>query len=668
MILYFKTPHGDNARWLIWLLMAFRFLSVSIIAFLLTSPFIRKTEETVQKPIIIIGIDNSSSIMMTRDSLFTRNTFPEKINRLGELLSAKYEPVIYSFGERVSGGFSGRYEEKETNISAFLSDISDRYYNRNVGALILATDGIYNSGSDPFYTSGRFLFPVYTIALGDTTLRRDIYIQQIRYNRRVYKGDPFPVEIFFEMDKLQGVSTNLIITQGSKTIVAKEIRATTEKYFQKLSLQLEPEGTGILKFSVNIVPVEGEATPLNNRQDFFVDVLESKEKIAILFDMPHPDINAMRLALEQSERYEVEEFNIKDLSLFTPDKFDLIILNQLPSVRSGQDVMPLVKSGIPLLFILGTQTDINTFNRLNAGLVINASKLSFSEVKPLLNTDFTLFTFPRNAGEFINEWPPLNAPFGLYQCGPMTEKLLLQKISSSTTNIPLVMYIPGPQRKIGIITGENLWRWRLFNFFQQSNFDLFDELIDKTVQYLMVKDDRSLFRISVNPTIRENENVQMQAEVFNASYERITEPEVNITIENSEKKAYPYTFSKSENGYYLNAGFFPPGNYSFNARTKFGSTVYDKKGSFIVIPVNMESLRLIADHKLLHRLAVSHDGRMVPPDKTDSLYNLITAREDIHSVTYFSQSLKELVGNVLVFGLILLLLAVEWFIRKRNSL
>ncbi len=668
MFLYFKTPLRDNPRWLIWLLMVFRFLSVSIIAFLLTSPFIRKTDETVQKPIVIIGIDNSSSIVMTRDSLFSKKSFPAKIKELSELLSTKYEPVIYSFGERVSNGFSGRYDEKETNISAFLSDISDRYYNRNVGAMILATDGLYNGGSDPLYASRRFLFPVYTIAMGDTTLRKDIYIHQIRYNKRVYIGDPFPVEVSFEMDKLQDVATNLIISQGAKNIVTKEIRSTTEKSFQKLSFLLESSGTGIQKFSVNIVPVDGESTPMNNRQDFFIDVVESKEKIAILFDMPHPDINAMRLALEQPERYEVEEFNIKDLSLFTPEKFDLIIFNQLPSVRSGLDLTPLVKSGKPLLFILGAQTDINTFNRLNAGLVINASKLTFSEVIPVQDPAFTLFTFPRNAGELISEWPPLNAPFGLYQCGPMTEKLLLQKIGSSVTDIPLVMYIPGPQRKIGIVAGENIWRWRLFNFYQQSNFELFDEVINKTVQYLTVKDDRSFFRISVNPTIHENENVQMQAEVFNASYERITEPEVNITIENSEMKDFPFTFSKSGNGYFLNAGFFPPGNYTFNATVKVGSTTYNKMSSFIVTPVNIESLRLVADHKLVHQLAVSHDGVTVTPEKTDTLYNLINAREDIHSVNYFSQRLNDLIGNVWVFGLILLLLAVEWLIRKRNGI
>ena len=667
-ILYFRIPRGDYPGWLLILLAVLRFLSVSAIAFLLTSPLIRIVEESVQKPVILIGVDNSASVRMGKDSLFNKDSLPGRIADLCERLKVKYQPELFSFGERISKGFNGTYDEKETDISAFLNEISGRYYNRNVGALILATDGIFNSGTDPYYASRHLTFPVYTIALGDTNLRKDIFIRQIRCNKRVYMGSPFPVQVFFEMDKTLGVPASLVIKQGEKTLAKKEIRATSDQFSGKTDFMLEPSGTGVQKFSVTISPVDGEASILNNRQEFFVEVLESKEKIAILYDLFHPDVNAMHQALEQSERYEVDQFALRNSSLFAPEKYDLIILNQVPSISSGFDLGPLMKSGKSILFILGSQSDINAFNQLNAGLIISAARLSFTEARPALNPDFTLFTLPADFCETINDWPPLLAPFGLYQYGPMTDKLFTQKIASAVTNIPLFLLNPGPQRKIGIIAGENLWRWRLFDYFTHSNFGLFDEVITKTVQYLMVKDDRSFFRVNVNPTIRENENIRMEAQVYNASYERITDPEVTITIENEERKAFPFTFSKSEDGYYLNAGFFPPGTYTYVATANSGKLRYTRKGSFIVTPVNIESLRLIADHGLLLRIAAAHDGKMIRPEEMDNLLKLIREREDIHSVSYTSRHFSDLVGNMWFFLTILVLLAVEWLIRKRNGI
>lgn len=645
-----------------------RFLSVSAIAFLLTSPLIKQNDESVEKPVIIIGVDNSSSLLMTNDSLFYQNAFPAKVIELASRFQPKFVTEVYSFGDRVSKGFTGKFNQKQTDISSFFSEIEDRYFNRNVGAVILATDGIYNSGSDPFYAARKLPFPVYVIALGDTNLKKDIFIRQVRYNKRVYKKDKFPVEISVAMEKCEGESTLLTISQGSTVLMKKEIIAVTERYSQKISFLLESGNIGVQKYVISLKPVDGEASVMNNQQECIVDVRDSKEKIAILFDLLHPDINAVRQALETSDRYEVEEVNLKDLSGFDAKKYDLIVLYQLPSIRTEHNIEPLIRSGKPILFILGTQIDLNTFNHLNTGLIINSPKLSFSETQPVLNENFALFTIVKTDKNIVSEYPPLNTPFGTFQYGPMTDILFFQKIGPLPTQIPLIMFIHGPESKFGIIAGENVWRWRVFDFFQRSDFEAFDEIINKTVQFLIVKDDKSLFKVKVNPTISENESVRLEAEVYNATLELINDPEVNITIYDSDKKAFPFVFSKSENAYFLNAGYFQPGNYTYTATVKVGNLIYNKNGSFIVTPVNVESVNLIADHNLLFRLTAAHDGKMVSPDKMDSLVRMISEREEIHSVSYLSQRLSDLIGNLWVFAIILFLLTMEWLIRKRNGL
>jgi hypothetical protein len=192
--------------------------------------------------------------------------------------------------------------------------------------------------------------------------------------------------------------------------------------------------------------------------------------------------------------------------------------------------------------------------------------------------------------------------------------------------------------------------------------------MDKIAQYLSTKDDKSFFRIHLNNRISENQPVEMDAEVFNATYELINEPDVNITIRDAENKTYPFVFSKTAKSYYLNAGLFPIGEYSYNATVKVGSGLYQKSGKFFIEQVNIESANLVADHNLLYRISDSHDGEMINKDDIRNLADKILAREETRSISSYQQRMSDLIGNPWLFLLILALLAAEWVIRKREGM
>lgn len=69
----------------------------------------------------------------------------------------------------------------------------------------------------------------------------------------------------------------------------------------------------------------------------------------------------------------------------------------------------------------------------------------------------------------------------------------------------------------------------------------------------------------------------MDAEVYNNSYELINSTEVTLNIKNDKGKNYDYTFSKSNNGYKLGGISFPPGEYSYQAKTNVNNNLYYKK-------------------------------------------------------------------------------------------
>jgi hypothetical protein len=665
--LYFRTKRDDLKPWLIRLMTILRFLSISVISFLLLSPLVKKTNETIEKPVVIIAQDNSLSVKSGKDSSFYLGDYRVKLNSLADELGKKLDVVFFSFGDKVTNSLLTDFSERQTDISGILDELQSRYSNRNVGAIILASDGIYNKGSNPYYTAQKLNCPIYTIALGDTISNKDVILKKIVYNHTVFLGDKFPAEINIEADKCAGESTDVTVKKGDQVIFSRKITFPSEKSSQKVNTLIEAREKGMQRYTVIVTPLPGEVTKVNNQQDFFVDVSETRQKIAILYEAPHPDIGAVRTALESSLKFEVEEHKIDEFTQ-APSAYDLIILYQLPSQAGIENLSKLVNSNTSLLFCIGSETDISAFNNLKTGLEIHAAKMTLIESLPQWNESFSLFTIDKSALEVIKEFPPLSAPFGTYQFSPASDVLFNQRIGTVQSRIPLIVFLQTTGRKIGVITGENLWKWRLSDYQQKSSHDVFNELINKIAQYLSVKADKSFFRVKCNEKYLENEPVEFEAEVYNESYELINQSDVSLTITDENKKSYPFVFGKTDKAYFINTGNFPVGTYKYLATVKVGNNLYQKSGQFIITPLNLELMNTTADHNLLYRLARSHDGSMVYPKAMDRLAGMIIGREDMRPVSYTQKRYADLAGNLWVFLLILALIAAEWFIRKRSGI
>ena len=131
------------------LLAVLRFLAVFLISFLLLSPMLKTSVTETEKPVVVLLQDNSQSIVLNKDSAYYRNEYLLNFNDLHNSLSDKYAVEVFSFGGSLQNGFDGTYNQPTSDISLALNEIQDMYKGRNVGAVVLATDGIYNSGSQP---------------------------------------------------------------------------------------------------------------------------------------------------------------------------------------------------------------------------------------------------------------------------------------------------------------------------------------------------------------------------------------------------------------------------------------------------------------------------------------------------------------------------------------
>lgn len=666
LILYYRSKYDFSKRVKSIMFIA-RFLSVSIIAFLLLSPLLKTSVRTVEKPIIIIAQDDSQSIIFGKDSVLN-SSFTSKLDDIASALGNDYDVKKYSFGENVKEGFDPLYPSKETDMSVMFDEFRTLYANRNVGAMIIASDGIYNKGINPLYASDKIKFPLYTIAMGDTNLAKDLILYKVNYNRIAYLGNEFPVEVILHANQLAGKNTVLTITGKDGVLKRKSIEINNDSYTETVLFTIEAKHTGIQRFSVSLSPVEDEVSTHNNYHNVFVDVLDARQKVLLLAEAPHPDLAAIKLAIESNYNYEVEDYLVSDFNK-SFGEYNLVIMHQIPSVKynSSRFYNQLKEKNTPVLYILGSGTNMNDYNNLNTGLIIEAQKQSFNESIPMFNKDFTLFTISDNTIEAVKDFPPLLCPHGNYKTNNALNILFWQSIGNVDSGFPLFAFLQTLDTKQGVVAGTGLWRWRVTDFSKNNNHDAFNEIITKTVQYLSVKVDKSFFRIKGESNFFENENVEFDAEVYNDSYELINEPEVSFDIINSEEKTFPFSFSKTSTSYHLDAGSFPVGNYNYRAKVKVGSKIYQQDGSFTVSPVNVESINTVADHNLLYRMASKHDGKMFYPNQTEEIVNEIKSREDIKSVSYHKMRYNDLVNLYWLLVLIIVLIGGEWFLRKYHG-
>lgn len=670
---YYKDKRTEELHpALKWTLTALRFVLVTFIVFLFLSPLIRNSKNTTEKPIIIIAHDNSASIVAGKDSAFYKHTYPASWDKVINQLSSKFDVRVMSFGNEVADSMNFSFSEKETDISSLFDAVNRRYYGKNLGAVILASDGIYNKGFNPLYAARPLKCNIYTIAMGDTTVKRDAIVTKVDYNPTAYLGNTFPLQVILDAQKLEGKTSTLTVSEidgsNENKLFVKPIAFNSSTFHLSVPVQLTAKSAGLKHYVIKLDPVEGEENLTNNRQDIYIRILDQKQHILIL-SSPHPDVAAITESINTTDGFEAETS--------TPDKFHgplnkycLIILNQLPSSSNAmtQVLQDAEKLNLPVIYILGSQSNLAVFNQLNTGLKINSFGNRTSDAEASAAPNFSLFTISDDFRNYVSHLPALSAPFATgYQVSPSMNVLFFQKIQSVTTNYPLIAFNSSGNSKICVIAGEGLFRWKLQDFEDHKNHLFFDELITKTVQYLAVKDDKSFFRIYCPNSFKEDEPIEMDAELYNPSYQLINDPEVNIVITNSTGKNFSFTFNRTSNAYHLNAGQLQAGQYSYEAKVKVGDQLYDKKGEFSVTPVQLEATHTIADHHLLYQLASEHGGKMLFPNQVDQLPDLLEKRDDIKPIIYSHVSYAPLIDLKWVFFALLILASAEWFIRKWNG-
>jgi len=552
------------------------------------------------------------------------------------------------------------------NLAQLLNRIQSDYEGRNVSGVILVSDGIYNQGISPVYTP--FNFVVHSVGLGDTIPKTDINLRTLLYNKLSYQGNKFPLRAEVLHNGFAGLKIQIEVLKGNEILASQQIVLKGDNEISEVDFLLEAEGSGLQHLLVRVNPLSGEYSNSNNVKHAYIDVIEGKEKIALVAHAPHPDIKAIRSALEKNKNYELHLF-IPGIREFDDQKYDLIIFHQIPDkFLQHQAVRERIMKGDPSVwFIMGSQTNLEQINRVNAMVNISSRGNQKDNVTAVLSPEFNRFNLDPELKEIIREYPPLTVPFGKYSLTQDSEVILFQKVGSIETNKPLLVLREKGEQKSAILIGEGIWKWRLQEFAQTEKHQAFDELTSKLVQYLSSKEDKRKFKVyPVKTDIYTNESALFETEIYNDIYEETYGHKVDLTIvdENGKKTEYTYTTSEFNTQYRVSG--LPQGVYNFSASTILNNQNVSSSGEFTVNELLVETLDLTANHNLLRETVSQNGGRFFKYNQMDQLQEYLTAKT-ARGIIHSEEDFLPIINLHWILVLLLFLATLEWGLRKYSG-
>ena len=100
-LLYYKNKKNTEVpKNVIYFLFVLRFFSITLITLFLLSIFLKQVKNETQHPIILFAIDNSSSMVMQKDSLEVKKDLLTKLENLKNSISKNFEVKSILFGDK----------------------------------------------------------------------------------------------------------------------------------------------------------------------------------------------------------------------------------------------------------------------------------------------------------------------------------------------------------------------------------------------------------------------------------------------------------------------------------------------------------------------------------------------------------------------------------------
>jgi hypothetical protein len=659
---YYKRS-GDWTKKQRSLLTALRAIGLTLLFLLLIGLVWESIDYREEKPLFITLVDQSESMTNYSDSGNVRKQIDGFRNALGDKFGDRFELLTLNVGQAVSPYAKTELNQKQTDLAAGFDHIRELYYNRNIGGVAIISDGNFNSGTHPMYSAERLeITPVFALGAGDTVTRRDQVMKSVSSNEVAFLNNQFPIEATVDFNRIPVGPARVVLSNNGNQVAAQTVNCTNAVFDQQnVSFIVDAKVKGFQRYTVTVESKPGEFSYANNSQSCYIEIIDNKNLICLLSSAPHPDLAAIRSVLEEDRQTTIVTSLTSNFSM-PKERPNLVIWYENGSKPNAALFNDLRSKNIPVFLIVGPTTPSTVIRSYNFGLMMPSGSQQ-DEVQASVSPGFSAFSFTTAFTDALQYYPPLRTRFGKFGLPANAKIMLTQRIGQIAKNEPLLYIADNDKSKIGVLLGEGIWRWKIREFGQRKSIEGFRELIQKTVQYLVVQQNTDPLRVTLPGRFTVAEDVEVKAEFYNEAMELITAPEIKLTLV-SGRETNTLGFSPLSNFYKVNAGQLKPGTYKWTVSASYKGKKYVKSGEFVVEDISLEKTSTRADFSVLNQLARQSDGSFHRLSDYNSLLQELEKRSDIAPVRFEDSGYTALIDWKWIFVFLILVFGTEWFLRR----
>ncbi|MCX8116602.1 MAG: glutamine amidotransferase [Desulfobacterota bacterium] len=195
--------------------------------------------------------------------------------------------------------------------------------------------------------------PVLCLPSGDPRTYKDILVKGVKSPHLAFRGREIGIDVTIGVYGYRWLTLPVVLKEGTKVIAAKEVRIEEGPSEVNLTLSFTPERVGPHHLTLSVPVQSDEAISFNNRIDFSLKVARDKIRVLMVSGSPSLNYRFMRMALKSDPSIDLLSFVIlrtpSDIlnvplheqslipfpveTLFSKelDHFDLLVFDNLPA-------------------------------------------------------------------------------------------------------------------------------------------------------------------------------------------------------------------------------------------------------------------------------------------------------------------------------------------------
>ena len=612
-----------------------------------------------------IFIDNSLSLSYYKQ--LSSLSYIASVEKFIEKIKAKNIPVeIFSFGETLDTVLNVNdieINQNSSNISLVIENLKNDKVKGGNRAVIFS-DGQINRGTSPSSLSYKGISKIFAIGVGDLKPLVDVSIKSIELPPVIVKGENIDIKLLIESQGIIDKNVNVSIFKKNILIASKSIRLKGSGTINEVLFLINSDQIGYLEYQVQVGVLADEINIQNNREIINLQVLKDKYEIAIITGAPTFNTKYLKELILNDNKNKLDHFIFKkgglnpSLKFFWGKSYDLIIFDNHPTNINSEEWDSFIK-----IFIKKLVAQKSNF------AIIPGKETNYKSLKKYLNI---LDVNISKTTEFISDynWSSLDHT--------SKEKYPLFKMF----NNELVKYLPPFNPKVlfntndtfSFVIGEKK-RIRYF-YWNSDNFSMLDYMLRNSDNSGFIKSvwrDASgwLLRTGGNGNVffRTNKNSYQQGEVIEIKGKAIESFPTSIgniyfTRNDSIIASKKIEYDRKNNEYYSSIIASSPGLINYHIDNLNGESSNINGGSFRVKESHIELNNIFLNEKSLNDLSDKTGGEFhFWKDKEDLLANFNQIKNET-----FNNELFYLKRNILFLILILLIITIEWIVRRRVGL